>query len=242
MKNHRFSIVIVTWNAIELLKRFLPSVAETDYDNFEIVIADNASEDETRDWINKHYPQCKVITFDRNYGYAGGNNRAVKYCSGDIIIFLNNDVRTDSKWLTNLNNAFSDPSVSIVQPKIKSVEQSDHFEYAGAAGGFIDWLGYPFCRGRIFDTVEIDKGQYDQTVKIFWASGAAYAIRKNLFEELSGFDEDFEFHMEEIDLCWRAWRNGALIKFEPKSVVYHQGGGSLPWEIPGKFITTTGTA
>ena len=234
MKKYQFSIVIVTWNALELIRRFLPSVANTEYDNFEIVIADNASTDNTRDWIKENYPQCKVVTYNQNFGYAGGNNRAVKYCTGDIIVFLNNDVRTDEAWLTHLNEAFNDQAVSIVQPKIRSEEEPDRFEYAGAAGGFIDWLGYPFCRGRIFDTVEKDTGQYDDSSDIFWASGAAFAVRKELFEELNGFDENFEFHMEEIDLCWKAWRKGTVIRFEPKSIVYHLGGGSLPMGNPRK--------
>ena len=232
----RFSIIIVTWNAVELLKRYLPSVAKSNYYNFEIVIADNASQDSTKKWVTQTYPDCKVVTFDQNFGYCGGNNRAVPYCSGDVLIFLNNDVETDPEWLTHLDESFRDPEVGIVQPKIRSVEQKSEFEYAGAAGGMIDKLGYPFCKGRLFDTVETDNGQYDEATEIFWASGAALAIRKKIFERLGGFDESFEFHMEEIDLCWRAHKSGIKVMNQPKSTVYHLGGGSLPMGSPRKVF------
>jgi GT2 family glycosyltransferase len=224
---HSFSIIIVTWNALEHLKRFIPSVAATDYSDFEIIIANNASEDSTADWIKTNYPECKVITYDRNYGYAAGNNRAVKYASGEILVFLNNDVKTEPDWLNALDKVFRDSSVGIAQPKLRSVSEPNHFEYAGAAGGYIDWMGYPFCRGRLMDKVEKDKGQYDETSEIFWASGAAFAIRKELFKKVGGFDEDFEFHMEEIDLCWRCLKVGHKIKYVSNSTVFHLGGGSL---------------
>lgn len=225
---YKFSIIIVTWNGVELLKKFLPTVVETTYPDFEIVIADNASSDNTVEWIEQYYPSCRVVTFDENYGYCGGNNRAVKQCSGDILLFLNNDVRVDPEWLEPLNNLFQDSNVTIAQPKIRSHKKPDYFEYAGAAGGMIDRMGYPFCKGRLFDNVEKDEGQYDKPEQIFWASGAALAIRKEAFEALGGFDESFEFHMEEIDLCWRAWKMGYTVKSCPDSIVYHLGGGSLP--------------
>lgn len=231
-----FSIIIVTWNALEHLKRFLPSVAATEYSEFEIIIADNASSDGSAKWVHKHYPHCRVVTFDKNYGYCGGNNRAVKYAAGEVLVFLNNDVEADPGWLSALDRTFSKAGADIAQPKLRSVENREFFEYAGAAGGMLDWLGYPFCRGRIFDTVEPDTGQYDQRSEIFWASGAAFAIRKQLFLESGGFDEDFEFHMEEIDLCWRCLRRGARILYEPGSLVYHLGGGSLPMGSPRKVF------
>lgn len=209
-------------------------MAKSEHPSYEIIIADNASEDETASWIKERFPDIKVVTYDRNYGYCGGNNRAVKYANGEILIFLNNDVETDPGWLSPLDLAFSEPETGIVQPKIRSVDRPSHFEYAGAAGGFIDRLGYPFCMGRIFDHVEADEGQYDTPRQIFWASGAAFAIRKELFLKLGRFDETFEFHMEEIDLCWRAHRAGAIVKSEPKSVVFHLGGGSLPMDSPRK--------
>ena len=232
--NPRFSIIIVTWNALDHLKRFLPSVTKSRDQDFEIVIADNASKDGSAEWVKEHYPQCKIVTFDRNYGYCGGNNRAVKYATGNVLIFLNNDVETEPEWLSPLAETFSDPNTGIVQPKLLSAEEPEKFEYAGAAGGWIDWLGYPFCMGRIFESVEIDSGQYDKATEIFWASGAAFAIRKELFLDLGGFDEDFEFHMEEIDLCWQAHKSGAKVMSQPESVVYHLGGGSLPMGSPRK--------
>lgn len=229
-----FSIIIVTWNAYEHLKNFLPSVTETDYSNFEIIIADNASDDESKEWIKSTYPEIKIASFDRNYGYCGGNNRAVPFAEKEILVFLNNDVKVTSNWLYGLDKAFNDRDIVAAQPKIRSSEQPDHFEYAGAAGGHIDKYGYPFCRGRIFNEVEKDEGQYDDKTDLFWASGAALAIRKDVFNDHGGFDEDFEFHMEEIDLCWRLQNQGHRIVYAPESVVYHLGGGSLPMGSPRK--------
>lgn len=236
MRYHSFSIIIVTWNALHHLQRFLPSVVETDYPDFEIIIANNSSGDKTAEWVEQHFPQCKVVTFDRNYGYAGGNNKAVKYAANDILVFLNNDVSTDPGWLHGLNMAFRNKDVSVVQPKIRSVLHPGYFEYAGAAGGFIDWMGYPYCRGRVFDHIEKDEGQYDDPTDIFWASGAAFAIRKELFLQTGGFDDAFEFHMEEIDLCWRCLKMGKKIRVEPGSVVYHLGAGSLVKSSPRKVF------
>ena len=232
----KYSIIIVTWNALDHLQRFLPAVTRTIHSSFEIIIADNASEDKTANWINENYPNCRVVKLAKNYGYCGGNNRAAEHATGEILVFLNNDAETDPNWLNGLDESFKNSDVGIVQPKIKSVEEPEYFEYAGAAGGFIDKMGYPFCRGRIFDHVEKDNGQYDTASEIFWASGAAIAIRKDLFETLGGFDEDFEFHMEEIDLCWRSHKLGYKVVYQPKSVVYHLGGGSLPMGNPRKVF------
>ncbi len=230
-----FSIIIVTWNALEHLKNYLPSVTETDYPDFEIIIADNASTDGSKEWIKSTYPEIKITTFDQNYGYCGGNNRAVPFAEKEILLFLNNDVRVDKNWLHDLNRVFEqDDQVAAVQPKMKADKQPEYFEYAGAAGGYMDKFGYTFCRGRIFDEVERDEGQYDNSVELFWASGAALAIRKDLFIESGGFDEDFEFHMEEIDLCWRLQNQGYKIGYAPESVIYHLGGGSLPMGSPRK--------
>lgn len=231
---HFFSIIIVTWNGLNHLKTFLPSVLKTEYEEFEVIIADNASADGTREWIKKNAPECRIVTFSENHGYCGGNNRAVPYSKGDILLFLNNDVRVDPDWLTHLNRSFNETDAAIVQPRIRSHVKPDYFEYAGAAGGMIDRLGYTFCRGRLFDHVEKDENQYSERAKIFWASGAAFAIRKEIFEELSGFDEMFEFHMEEIDLCWNAWNSGYCTLYEPDSIVYHLGGGSMPMGSPRK--------
>jgi len=226
--HHSFSIIIVTWNGLHHLKKFLPSVCSTDYESFEIIIADNASTDGSAEWVRSNYPDCRIVTFDKNFGYCGGNNRAVPYATGDILVFLNNDVKVSPDWLTHLNKSFLSRETAIAQPKILSYTQPGDFEYAGAAGGMIDRLGYPFCRGRLFEHVEKDHGQYDDESPITWASGAALAIRKEVFNKLGGFDEDFEFHMEEIDLCWHAWKRGYEIRFQPQSVVYHLGGGSMP--------------
>lgn len=231
----RFSIIIVSWNALHHLKRFLPSVVQTDHPSFEIILADNASEDDSRAWVEQEYPEVKITTFDDNYGYCGGNNRAVPYAEGDILIFLNNDVKVEPDWLSHLDDHFSKhPNAAAVQPKMRSFSRPEYFEYAGAAGGFLDKFGYPFCRGRLFDTLEKDEGQYDDPSPIFWASGAALAIRKKIFQEMGGFDEDFEFHMEEIDLCWQLWNQGKEVHYCPTSVVYHLGGGSLPMDSPRK--------
>lgn len=230
----RFSVIIVSWNALEHLKNYLPSVVATEYQDFEIILADNASTDGSREWVEAQYPEVKITTFDKNYGYCGGNNRAVPHATGDILLFLNNDVRVEPDWLDAIVHCFSDEKVAAVQPKMLSDEQPDYFEYAGAAGGYLDRFGYPFCRGRIFDSVEKDEGQYDDQAEILWASGAALAIRKDIFEQLDGFDEEFEFHMEEIDLCWRLWNSGYKVRFCPKSVVYHLGGGSMPMGSPRK--------
>src|SRR6056297_594226 len=178
MKQLKFSIIIVTWNGLRHLKNYLPSVFKTDYPFLEIIIADNASDDETINWIRKNYPSCKIARLEENFGYAGGNNRGAKIAEGDILLFLNNDVEVTPQWLQPVVKAFDNADTAVVQPKIRSVRNRDHFEYAGAAGGYIDWLGYPFCRGRIFDTVEIDKGQYNEQANIFWASGRLSPFEK----------------------------------------------------------------
>lgn len=230
-----FSIIIVSWNALEHLQNYLPSVVNTSYSNYEIIIADNASDDGSKAWVRGEYPDIKIVELQKNYGYCGGNNRAVPHAEGDILVFLNNDVRVNPTWLNPLAKAFSnDEKVGALQPKLRSDEQPEYFEYAGAAGGYLDKYGYPFCRGRIFDTLEKDNGQYDDPKDILWSSGAALAIRKAQFTELGGFDEDFEFHMEEIDLCWRLWNAGYEVRYQPKSVIYHLGGGSLPMDSPRK--------
>jgi GT2 family glycosyltransferase len=211
------------------LKSFLPSVVESVVEGTEIIIADNASSDGTAAWVTSEYPQVTVHTFKRNYGYCGGNNRAAELASGDILLFLNNDVEVKKNWLNPILDAFKeDIQLGAAQPKILSATDKNRFEYAGAAGGLIDHYGYPYCLGRVFDTCEIDDGQYDESSKsIFWASGAAIAVRRQLFFEAGGFDEDFQFHMEEIDLCWKIRRMGFGIACIAKSIVYHVGGGSL---------------
>lgn len=230
-----FSIIIVNWNGLKHLKRFLGSVTETNYENFEIILADNASTDESINWVKSTYPEIKIAVFEDNFGYTGGNNRAVPFAEKEILIFLNNDVNVDPNWLQGISKLFElDNALAVVQPKILSYQSPDYFEYAGAAGGFLDVLGYPYCRGRIMDTVEKDEGQYDTSIDITWASGAALAIKKDIFEQHGGFDEDFQFHMEEIDLCWRVLNSGYRISYTSESIVYHLGGGTLSMESPRK--------
>ena len=200
----------------------------------EIIIADNHSTDGTDKWLKENASQCKHLYLEENYGYSGGNNRGALQADKDVLIFLNNDVRVSPDWLNDLDLAFQDQELSAAQPAIYSDRQQDEFEYAGASGGFLDRNAYPFCRGRIFDFTEVDHGQYDESIPILWASGAALAIRKEVFNSLEGFDEDFMFHMEEIDLCWRVWNHGGMIKVIPSSKVYHLGGGSLSRENPRK--------
>ncbi len=231
----RFSVIIVSWNALDLLKKFLPSVVSTDYSDFEIILADNASTDGSAEWVSNNYSGVKVVRLDRNYGYCGGNNRGARHADGDILVFLNNDVEVDPLWLNALRNCFEmDANIAAAQPKMLSYNHPDYFEYAGAAGGFLDKYGYPYCRGRLFETIEKDEDQYNSSDDIFWASGAALAIRRERFEWLGGFDEDFQFHMEEIDLCWKLHNKGYRVVYCPLSTVYHVGGGSLPKESPRK--------
>ncbi|MCH8494865.1 MAG: glycosyltransferase family 2 protein [Balneolales bacterium] len=230
-----FSIIIVSWNALHHLKRFLPSVTETSHPRFEIILADNASTDASTGWVGENYPSVRVVKLDKNYGYCGGNNRAAKHARFDNLIFLNNDVSVEANWLQPIDKLLaSNSQIAAIQPKLRSVEVPDEFEYAGAAGGFIDRYGYPYCRGRIFDTTEKDTAQYDQSSPIFWASGAALCVKKSIFNQLGGFEESFEFHMEEIDLCWRIQLSGKQVWYCPQSVVYHLGGGSLPPDNPRK--------
>lgn len=231
-----FSIIIVTWNALHHLKTFLPVVWEYSRDEAEIIIADNASTDGTAAWVSDAFPDIRIVSLNRNYGYCGGNNRAASHARTNTLIFLNNDAGVTSGWLGPLRDMLeNDPVVAAIQPKIMSWKDPGFFEYAGAAGGVLDRHAYPFCRGRIFDTLEKDTGQYDSPCDISWASGAALVIRKERFLDMGGFDESFEFHMEEIDLCWRLWNEGYRVRYCPLSKVHHLGGGSLPTDSPRKL-------
>jgi GT2 family glycosyltransferase len=229
VKEPEISIIILTWNALHHLKRFLPSLEKHTPAYAEIVIADNASTDGTAGYIRDTYPRFRHLLLDENYGYCKGNNLAAEQALGKYILILNNDVEVSDGWLDPIMNILrSDEKIAVVQPKLRSAEQPDHFEYGGAAGGMLDIFGYPFCRGRLFDTLEKDTDQYNAEADIFWASGAAFAVERQLFLSYGGFEEHFEFHMEEIDLCWRFLNSGYTIRYCPDSVVYHLGGGSLP--------------
>lgn len=234
----KIAIVILNWNGIKLLKEFLPSVVNYSNDN-PIYIIDNKSEDNSIEYIKINYPKIKIIINNENYGYAKGYNKGLKQVKEEIYCLLNNDVEVSKGWLNPVLNKFkSDKYLAVVQPKILDYKNKNKFEYAGAAGGFIDYYGYPYCRGRIFDVIEVDNGQYDQDINIFWASGACFFIRKEVFDKLDGFDEHFYNHMEEIDLCWRLTNlnNDFKKKFVYKSVVFHLGGGSFNYNNPKKLF------
>jgi GT2 family glycosyltransferase len=234
----KIAIVILNWNGLNHLKKFLPSVVKHS-DKHNIYVIDNNSSDNSVKYLNKNYPKIKLIINSKNYGYAKGYNLGLKEIKEEVYCLLNNDVQVTEGWLTPIIEEFdNNKSVVIAQPKILDFNEKDKFEHAGAAGGFIDYFGYPYCRGRMFNTVEKDKGQYDQNIDIFWASGACFFIRKEIFELINGFDENFRNHMEEIDLCWRLSNLKPNFKkrFLFKSVVYHLGGGSLNYDNPKKLF------
>ncbi len=227
-------VVILNWNGIELLKQFLPDVLKYSPEAT-VYIADNASTDASVDFVRENYPQAMVIQNRVNGGYSKGYNDALSTLSEDVFILLNSDVQVTPYWLEPILSLFkNEPEVAAVQPKILDYKKPDHFEYAGAAGGFIDQFGYPYCRGRIFNSIEKDEGQYEDEIAIFWASGACLAIRKEIFYEVGGLDEDYFAHQEEIDLCWRLHNYGYRIKYTPKAVVYHIGGATLSSQNPKK--------
>lgn len=231
------AIVILNWNGLEMLKRYFPSlVANTPDKEAFIVVADNGSADGSPEWLEENYPDIRTIELDRNYGFTGGYNRALQEIDADYYVLLNSDIEVPQGWLTPLVNFMEEnPDAGICQPKILSDIKRGSFEYAGAAGGFIDRYGYPFCRGRILSNIETDHGQYDEPEECFWASGACLVVRSSLFHHLGGLDESFFAHMEEIDFCWRAKLLGYQVWCVPSSKVYHLGGGTLPNNSPRKL-------
>lgn len=225
----KVSIVILNWNGRKYLEQFLPSVLSTTYANYDVIVADNGSTDDSIDFLEKEYPSIRIIRFTENYGFAKGYNEALKQVEADYYVLLNSDVEVNPDWLQPMVNLLeNNKRIAACQPKILSCSNKKMFEYAGAAGGWLDKYGYPFAKGRVFDIIEEDKGQYDQSEPIFWASGAALFIRPAVFHEAKGFDEYFFAHQEEIDLCWRIQLAGHAIYSCPASVVYHVGGGTLP--------------
>lgn len=234
----KLSIVILNWNGISFLKTFLPEVVRTaNIPNVEVVVADNGSTDGSVQWIRENIGQVRIIEFDKNYGFTGGYNHALREIDSDYYLILNSDVKPTDGWLEPLIDAMdSDPNIAACMPKTLAFHNPTLFEYAGAAGGYIDRFGFPFCRGRILSQVEEDHGQYNDTCDIFWATGACMMVRSSAFHKAGGFDEFFFAHMEEIDLCWRFKNLGYRILFIPGSTVYHVGGGTLPNNNPRKLF------
>ena len=223
----KIAIVILNWNGKALLEQFLPSVIEYSK-NADIYVADNASTDGSVPFLKQQFSEVKIIQNSENGGYAKGYNDALKHINADVLCLLNNDVEVSQNWLNPIIDLYqNNPNTAIVQPKLLDYNRRDYFEYAGAAGGFIDKFGYPYCRGRIFNTIEKDNGQYNDVVDISWASGACFFVKNEVFKTLNGFDEAFFAHMEEIDFCWRVKNLGYDIKYIGSSVIYHVGGATL---------------
>ncbi len=223
----KVAVVILNYNTRELLEKYLPSVLDTSYANTEIWVVDNASPDDSFEFVQRTYPQIKLLRSEENRGYAGGYNWALKQIEADFYVLLNSDVEVTPLWLDPLVKLANDESIGAIQPKILDLKQRNKFEYAGAAGGYLDKWGYAFCRGRIFDELEEDKGQYNDTKQVFWATGACLFVRADAYHKLNGLDDDFFAHMEEIDLCWRMQLHGYKVYVQPESEVYHLGGGTL---------------
>lgn len=229
-KNIEVAIAILNWNGKSFLERFLQILIDnTDKKIAEIIIIDNNSSDDSIIYLEKNHPEIRTIILDKNYGFAGGYNKGLEQISAKYYLLLNSDIEVTKNWLSPLYELMeNDKTIGICGPKLKSLDKQNHFEYSGASGGYLDKYAYPFCRGRIFENTEEDKGQYDSTIDCFWISGAALMIRSKIFNEIGGFDADFFAHQEEIDLCWRTQNLGHRICCEPKSYIYHIGGGTLP--------------
>ncbi len=227
------AVVILNWNGKAFLEKFLSGIIE--HSNAEIVIADNASTDDSIPWVREHFPGVRILEMSKNTGFTGGYNEALQQVKAQYYILLNSDIEVTPGWVDPLIRILEEnPDVAACQPKLRAYERPTHFEYAGAAGGFIDKWGYPFCRGRLFDTLEEDRGQYNDTMEVFWATGACLCIKAELFHRVKGFDDYFFAHMEEIDLCWRLKNLGYKIICCPESEILHVGGGTLPKTNPRK--------
>ena len=223
------AVIILNWNGRKYLEKFLPTLLDCSSKEAEIIVADNASTDDSVMFIRSNFPEIRVILNSENAGFAKGYNLALKLVEADYYILLNSDIEVTPNWIAPVIKLMeSDPLIAACQPKIRSYSEPKKFEYAGAAGGFIDKYGYPFCRGRIFLSIEEDHGQYDEPCEIFWASGACMFVKAKPYHEMGGLDDDFFAHMEEIDFCWRLKNNGYRIMYCPSSTVFHIGGGTLP--------------
>lgn len=231
----RVAIVILNWNGKAHLQTFLPSVIAHSEAMADVYVIDNGSTDDSRSFIHAEFPEVKLIQLDSNHGFTGGYNLGMKQIPNEIAVLLNSDVEVSENWIEPVLQLFDqDSKIGAIQPKILSYLEKDTFEYAGAGGGFIDFLAYPFCRGRLFESIEKDQGQYNDNREIFWATGACMFIRTSLFKEMGGFDEDFFAHNEEIDLCWRLKNKDWKVYYCGESKVYHLGGGTLHKSNPHK--------
>ena len=231
------AVVILNWNGTAHLRRFLPSVVKNTPEQVRIIVADNGSTDDSIEVLEREFSDVEVLRLEHNFGFAEGYNRALEMVDTEYCVLLNSDVETPEGWLEPLVARLdANERVAAVAPKLLWSEAREQFEYAGASGGFIDYLGYPFCRGRIMKSVECDEGQYDDAREVFWASGAAFCCRLNAFKALGGFASYFFAHMEEIDLCWRMQLAGYKVEIEPRSRVYHYGGGTLATDSPNKIM------
>ena len=229
IKKPQVAIVILNWNGIGFLEKFIPSVLQSTYTNKRVIVADNNSDDGSVNYVRKHFPEVEIIVNPENKGFAAGYNQALKQVKSDYYVLLNSDVEVTDTWIEPVIDLMEkNINIAACQPKILSYDNKEMFEYAGASGGWIDNFGYPLTRGRVFDTCEKDEGQYDDAQPCFWASGAAMFVRAKLFHAEGGFDDYFFAHQEEIDLCWRLQKSGYKIYVQPLSVVYHVGGGTLP--------------
>ncbi len=228
------SVVLLNFNGKEYLEKFLPNVIEYSHP-YEVVVVDNGSTDESVEMVRSHFPSVRLIEFKQNHGFCGGYNEAIPLINSEYIVLLNTDVEVTHNWIDPVYTFLKEnKEYKAAQPKILDQKNKSHFEYAGAAGGFIDHLGYPFCRGRIFQRIEEDHGQYDHSRDVFWASGSCLFIERETYLELGGLDKEFFAHMEEIDLCWRIWNKGNKVAAIPSSTVYHVGGGTLKRANPRK--------
>ena len=230
------AIVILNWNGLGYLKKFLGTVIKHSFGNDTLIcVADNGSTDGSIEWIKDNFGEVRIVKLDKNYGFAEGYNQAIAQLDATYFLLLNSDIEVTEGWLQPLVSFMdSNQDVASCQPKILSFNQKDHFEHAGAAGCFIDKYGYPFCRGRILNKIEKDTGQYDSQINVFWSSGACMIVRADAWKKCGGFDPDFFAHMEEIDLCWRFHKAGYRVCYLPDSVIYHVGGGTLPYSSPLK--------
>lgn len=229
----KVAVVILNWNGVDFLDDFLAKVVEYSAPH-EVIVADNCSTDNSIEFLKTNFPKVRVIQNESNGGFAKGYNDALKQVDADLYVLLNSDIEVTENWLEPMISVMQDETIAACQPKILSFKNKSKFEHAGAAGGFLDKNYYPFCRGRIFDAVEEDSGQYDTATEIFWATGAAMMVRSKLYHENGGLDEEFFAHMEEIDLCWRMKKGGHKLMAVPSSTVYHVGGGTLDYLSPRK--------